>query len=208
MEEKRIKSVIPIYCLGGTFVLYSLTLPLHRITDLLIALGVSILMYFVASKVFPGKIVEVPRDINFTKSGDTEVDKMTTQGRAYIRRLQELETQIDDNNIQQQIRHLINISTQIFDFIAKNPAHARKLHSFMDYYYPQAMKFLENYAEFANKSVQGENIRTTLDKLSNGLSSIKEAFEHQLDNLFSDKAMDIRAEISVLENIMKREGVS
>jgi len=193
--------------MGIAFLAYSLIFPMYRITDIAIALGISILLYFPLNKVFPGKMTEVPKEVTFERSGDSAADAMLSQGRGYIKRLSELDMSIGNSEISRQISRLIDVSTQIFDFISKNPGHARKINTFMDYYYPTALKFLESYAEFDSKTVRGGNISASMQKISESLSKIEEAFEHQLDNLYSDKALDITTDITVLENIMRREGM-
>ena len=40
------------------------------------------------------------------------------------------------------------------------------------------------------------------------MSTIVTAFERQLDSLFGDQALDISTDITVLENMMAREGLS
>ena len=45
-------------------------------------------------------------------------------------------------------------------------------------------------------------------KIEDMLDTIVIAFEKQLDNLFSEEAMDISADITVLENMIEREGFS
>jgi hypothetical protein len=193
--------------MATAFALYCLLLPMHRITDLVIALAVAILIYRLAGLIFRGKIVELPREITFEKSGNDAADAMIAQGREYIRRLEELGKTIADPKIVGQIAHLQQISIQIFEFIQKNPGHVRKINTFMDYYYPTAIKLLDSYARFDTKSVRGENISEAMAKISDSLSKVEEAFAHQLDNLYSDKALDITTDIAVLENIMKSEGV-
>ena len=206
--QKRIKSVVPIYGMGCIFFLYALIMPMYRWTDLVIALGVAIISYILLNKIFPGAVVEV--EMTYQSTGDKSVDQLLSQGREYIQRLDQIKYsgKEGDKEIIQRITRLQDISRQMFDHIAKNPNQARKINTFMDYYYPTAIKFLESYTEYDNKIIKGENIRSTLDKIKESLVKFEEAFEHQLDNLFSDKAMDIRAEIAVLENIMKREGMS
>ncbi|MCL2397466.1 MAG: 5-bromo-4-chloroindolyl phosphate hydrolysis family protein [Defluviitaleaceae bacterium] len=205
--QKRIKSVVPIYGMAAVFLAYCFIFPMWRFADLAIGLGVAVLGFFALGKLFPGKIIEVPREVVFEKTGDAAADAILTQGREYIRRLGELGEMIDDEGITKQIVHLQEVSEDIFGFIAKNPGHARKINTFMDYYYPTAMKFLQSYADLCQKAVIGENISATLVKISASLVKIEEAFEHQLDSLYSDKALDITTDIAVLENIMKREGL-
>jgi len=180
---------------------------MHRIVDVVLALAVAIGTYFVAGLIFRGQIVEVPREISFEKSGNAAADAMIAQGRGYIKRLDELGQTIADVGIVNQIAHLQEISIQIFEFIQRNPGHARKLNTFMDYYYPTAIKLLDSYARFDTKSVRGENINDAMAKISDSLGKIQEAFVHQLDSLYSDKVLDITTDIAVLENIMKSEGV-
>ena len=203
----RKKSVIPIYMMAMAFLMYCLFLPMYRILDVILALLVSVLIYFLSGLIFRGKMVEVPREVSFDKSGDAAADAMIAQGRGYIQKLDELGQSIADVAIVNQIAHLQEISIQIFEFIQRNPGHARKLNTFMDYYYPTAIKLLDSYARFDTKSVKSENISETMAKISDSLGKIREAFAHQLDNLYSDKALDISTDIAVLENIMKSEGV-
>lgn len=205
--QKRIKSVVPIYLMGFLFLLYALIFPMWRFTDLFIGLGVAGLSYFLFGLVFRGQLVDLPREISFDKTGDGDADKMLALGASHVRRLSELGMAIGDEKIRRQIAHLQELSIQIFDFISKNPGHGRKISTFMDYYYPTALKFLENYADLDGKAAKGGNIAATLAKISESLSKIEEAFEHQLDSLYSDKALDITTDIAVLDNIMKREGL-
>jgi hypothetical protein len=50
--------------------------------------------------------------------------------------------------------------------------------------------------------VEGENIaRHDAQEIEDMLDTIVQAFEKQLDNLFSEEAMDISADITVLEGM-------
>ena len=198
--KKRIKSVIPIYGMGVVVVLYALIFPMYRAGDLLMALWIGILSYLLLNRLFPG--VEIEVDIS---TGDRDVDNIIAEGRGYIKRLDELRVQ--DGEVNRRITNLQRISRQIFDHIAKNPDQVRKINKFMDYYFPTALKFLENYAEYDEKRIKSENIQNTLDKIRSSLVSIEAAFEHQLDNLYSDKALDIEADVAVLESLIKQEGI-
>lgn len=202
--KKRVKSVLPIYGMGLVFFLYAIILPMHRFTDLAIALALSILAYRLFNWQIPGTEVEV--EITYKPTGDRALDAYLQQGRAYIERLEELKSLIQDSEVSRRISRMQGISRQIFDHISKNPDQARKINTFMDYYYPTAIKFLDHYAEYDSKGIKGENILGTLEKIRSSLSQFEEAFAHQLDNLYSDKALDIETDIAVLEDIMKREG--
>ena len=54
----------------------------------------------------------------------------------------------------------------------------------------------------------GENITGTMEKVEGMMATIVLAFEKQLDSLFGDQAMDISTDITVLDNMMAREGLT
>lgn len=203
--KKRIKSVIPIYLVGVAFALYALIAPMYTFIHLGIALAVSVAIYFLGNFIFRGKEIDMPKE--FEKSGNTAVDKMVAQGRGYMLNLEELKNKTNNQQLKQQITSLSQISTQIFDFVVKNPDKGRKLHTFMDYYFPTTLKFLENYVQLEVKAVKGENIQATMDNIKDSLSQIQKAFEQQLDILYKDSALDIKTDIAVLKNIMKQAGL-
>jgi len=202
---KREKSTAPIYGMAFIFALYTLIFPMLRWTDLLIAVAVAVISYIGLNKIFPGTLVEV--EVSYKATGNKNLDSLLVQGRAYIQRLEELKQQITDQEINLGIANLQQISRQIFEYVAEKPEQARKINTFMNYYYPTAMKLLERYAKYDSKEIKGENIVGTLDKIKASVSKIEEAFRHQLDNLFSDSALDIETDIAVLNDIMKREGL-
>ena len=47
-----------------------------------------------------------------------------------------------------------------------------------------------------------------MERVRGMMSTIVTAFERQLDSLFGDQALDISTDITVLDNMMAREGLS
>ena len=62
--------------------------------------------------------------------------------------------------------------------------------------------------DMSRQGVQGENITGTMEKVEGMMATIVLAFEKQLDSLFGDQAMDISTDITVLDNMMAREGLT
>jgi 5-bromo-4-chloroindolyl phosphate hydrolysis protein len=147
----------------------------------------------------------IPKE--FAKTGNTAADKLLEQGTANMLRLSYLCDQINCTDIKNNIKRLLATSSQIFDFISKNPEKSRKLHEFMDYYYPTVLKLLESYIDLNAKAIKGDNIHTSLAQITVALEKIEPAFTHQLDILFSDTSLDIKTDIIALENIMKQAGL-
>ena len=78
----------------------------------------------------------------------------------------------------------------------------------MSYYLPTTLKLLNTYAELAEQSVRGQNITATMTKIESMMDTIVVAFEKQLDSLFGAEALDISTDITVMENMLHREGLT
>jgi hypothetical protein len=78
----------------------------------------------------------------------------------------------------------------------------------MDYYLPTTLKILNAYDRMGAAGVSGENIDATKDKVEGMMDTICKAFDKQLDALFGEEALDISTDITVMENLLAREGLS
>jgi hypothetical protein len=55
--------------------------------------------------------------------------------------------------------------------------------------------------------VEGANIDGTMGKIESIMTTIVVSFHKQLDALFGDEALDISTDITVMENLLAREGI-
>lgn len=207
MIEKTEKSVIPIYSIGVTWLLWAVLLPMYSLLWLLLAGAVSVAVYFITSKIFPGEKILVPSEINIEKSGDSLADSIIEKGKSFIQELNSLNAEIESIDITKNISDITEASHNIFDFISKNPKNARQINTFIDYYYPTLIKLLNTYVELCAQDAKGDNIKTTLGKIEHTVEEVVPVFHKQLDNLFEDKALDISTDISVMKSILKSEGL-
>ena len=70
------------------------------------------------------------------------------------------------------------------------------------------MKILRSYARLDAQGVEGENISAAKERIEGMMDQVVEGFEKQLDKLFSSDAMDIAADVQVLENMLKKDGLA
>ena len=106
------------------------------------------------------------------------------------------------------IDRLEDLSAKIFAQVKADPKKLPQIRKFMDYYLPTTLKLLNAYDRMGAQGVNGENIDNTMQRVESMMGTIVTAFEKQLDMLFGSEAMDISTDITVLENMMKREGLS
>ena len=73
---------------------------------------------------------------------------------------------------------------------------------------PNAVNVLEQYAKLARQGVRGENAASIRAEVERNAASIATAFENQLDALYAAESMDLSADLTVLQNMMKGQGLS
>ena len=210
MKTKTIvhKSAAPIYAAAVTWVLYALLFPLYQVGHFLLAAGASAVVALIARLLCRDVTEEVEIPEEPVTTGNPELDKMIADGDGAIKAMRALNDSIQDEKISGQIDRLEEVSTRIFQYVKDNPAKLPQIRKFMSYYLPTTIKLLTAYDQMSRQGVAGQNITGTMEKVEGMMSSIVLAFEKQLDSLFGDEAMDISTDITVLENMMVREGLA
>ena len=115
---------------------------------------------------------------------------------------------IDDEEISRKIYRIEHLTEKIFDYLEQHPQREDDLRTFMDYYLPQTLKTLEAYARLEAQGIETDAIRQTKAKISGILDKLCDGYEKQLDKLFQTDAMDIYADISVMEQMLQKDGLT
>lgn len=115
---------------------------------------------------------------------------------------------IDDEEISRKIDRIETLTGKIFDYLEKHPERESDLQAFMDYYLPQTLKTLEAYARLEAQGIETDSIRMAKAKISGILDKLCDGYEKQLDKLFETDAMDITADIAVMERMLKKDGLT
>lgn len=199
------KPAAPLYAAAAAWVLYALLFPLYRPGHFVIALAASAVVYGIARLFCKDIVEEVPQEPETT--GNQELDQMIAQGKGALEEMRRLNDSIQDAAISAQIERLSQVSDKIFQQVQKNPTQLPQIRKFMSYYLPTTLKLLNAYDRMSGTGVSGENIDTTLAKVEGMMRTIVAAFEKQLDSLYGAEALDISTDITVLENMMAREGL-
>ena len=139
---------------------------------------------------------------------DPALAKMLTDGAQAITEMRRLNERIQDEKVSAAIDQMERISGKIFAQVQSDPEKLPQIRRFMDYYLPTTLKLLRAYDEMSSQGVAGENISGTMAKVEQMLDTIVTAFARQLDGLFGADAMDISTDISAMEAMLAREGLT
>lgn len=119
-----------------------------------------------------------------------------------------LNDQIEHEGVSSQIDRIERSARRIFEHRQNFPEAEKELRSFLDYYLPTTLKMLRKYSDLEEQGIQGDNIRTTMEKIETALDNVAAGFEKQLDNLYQSDMFDITSDIAAMEQMMAREGLS
>ena len=215
MEGTR-KPVAPFYAVAVLWVVYGLLFPLYTATHYILLAVVSVVVFLAVNALCKnggtvGAAEEAPKKEEKPKeetTGNPELDKMLKDGRLAIAEMKRLDDNIADAGISADIVRLEQVSQKIFDEVKHDPKKLPQIRKFMDYYLPTTLKLLNSYDRMSAAGVSGENIDATLSKVEGMMRTIVAAFEKQLDALYGTEALDISTDITVLETMMAREGLT
>jgi len=112
---------------------------------------------------------------------------------------------IADPELSTKIDRLEDITARIFRAVEEDPDKQEKIKTFLNYYMPTTQKLLDSYAQFEAAGVEGENLRQAKSRIEATMDSIIRGFEHQLDELYKADAMDVDADIRVMETMLRRD---
>ena len=212
------RSVVPIYLVGGVWLVSGLFLSLHSMSDYVVCAVASAVAFVAGKALFPDKSYEMPGEKEQSKkepekkakpksTGNPEIDKLIGERDKALSEMRRLNDAIVDETISAQIDHLEEVTGKIIDHVVAEPKKLPQIRRFLDYYLPTTLKILNAYDRMDSTGISGDNINTTKAKVEKMMDTITQAFDKQLDSLFGAEALDISTDITVMENLLAREGL-
>lgn len=127
---------------------------------------------------------------------------------ATLRRIRKINDAIENPEISAKIDRIESLTAKIFCLLEEKPEKAGELRSFMNYYLPQTLKILENYATLEAQGIEGDNIAEAKMKIEGMMDKVVDGYETQLDKLFADDVLDISADLKVMESMLAKDGLT
>ncbi|MDD4715895.1 MAG: 5-bromo-4-chloroindolyl phosphate hydrolysis family protein [Oscillospiraceae bacterium] len=210
-RKKVKKSAMPVYVIAAIW-LVSLLFPIGQLISFLIrGVVLSLIGFFIAKLIWRDREIVEPEsqpEEEKKQPGNPGIDVLMEEGDRAISEMRRLNRNIENEAVSRQIDEMEKLTIKIFDHIIANPEKLPQIRKFLDYYLPTTLKILNAYDRMGSQGVSGENIDGTMGKIEQLMETVTVAFRRQLDALFGDEAMDIASDITVLENMMAREGLT
>ena len=197
-------SVLPWYGAALVWLVMGLAAPLYRLPVFLVTAALSAVVFVLAKKICPPRIVE--REVGF-HTGVDDVDEMLASMETQLNQLHALNEALPDPTLSAAMARMEQAGRGMVEVVEQSPAKAKTARRFANYYLPDAVKVLGQYAALARQGVRGENAAAVKAEVEQNAAQIATAFEHQLDALYAAESMDLSADLEVLQNLMKGQGL-
>ena len=211
------KSPAPLYLAGAVWLFFGMFLSLYRVSDYLLCAGLSIGAALIGKALYPDRTYDVPEsqaagaqpkaEEKKTSTGNADLDALIGERDKAISEMRRLNTAIEDPTISSQIERLESDTVKIIQHVVEHPDKLPQIRKFMNYYLPTTLKILNAYDRMDDAGISGENIDSTKTRVEKMMGTIVTAFDKQLDALFGDEALDISTDITVMEQMLAREGL-
>ena len=210
MKKKKRKALLgSLIAAGAVFALYSSIFSLNKVSDFLIGGGLAVLVGWLGYQMGQGLDTskKAPAQKKIPVTGIESVDQLVRSGQDMIASIRDENRQIPDPELSEKIDQLETISNQIFLTVTDKPEKAPQIRRFMDYYLPTVLKMLTNYRKLDEREVTGENAAKTKKSVEEAMDIVLDAFRKQHDQLYQHDMLDVTTDISVLETLMKQDGL-
>lgn len=226
MATIKKKSVAPFYAVAAVWLLWAVVGPLYTVGHIIGAAVVSVIVFILAKAIWPDKewttpeptpapekaaprqtAQEAPKAPEKKTTGNPEIDALIDERDKAVSEMNRLNDSIRDPGISAQIDRLESTTKRIIDVVVEQPAKLPQIRKFLNYYLPTTLKLLNAYDRMDAVGVSGVNIDGTKGKIEDMMNTVCAAFDKQLDALFGDEALDISTDITVLEQMLAREGI-
>ena len=204
IEQKK-KPVLPLYLAALVWPVVAVLTPIYQLSGILLAAGLSCLVYAVAAKLCPTRVVRTPVAFD---TGSADVDNLLRGVAANLDALHQLNEDIPDPALSDAISRMEKAGRSIAAAVEQTPSKAGQIDRFARYYLPELVKILGAYALMEKQGVQGENAAQILNQVRANAATMATAFENQLDALYAAEAMDVSTDIEVLDSILKSQNLA
>ncbi|HJD20317.1 MAG TPA: 5-bromo-4-chloroindolyl phosphate hydrolysis family protein [Candidatus Gemmiger faecigallinarum] len=205
LQEIRKKPVLPLWLAALAWPVGALIFPVYTLWGLVAAAALSVVVYFVAARLCPVRIVT--REVPYA-TGSEDVDAMLAGIEKNLDALHDLNVAIPDARLSAEMDRMERAGWGILQAIEANPDKAGQIDRFARYYLPEVVKIMAAYARMEQGGIKGDNADQIQSEVRANAATMATAFENQLDSLYSAEAMDISTDIQVLDTILKSQNLA
>ena len=141
-----------------------------------------------------------------THSGG-ELDEMLQEAARDLKQLRRSAAQVQDGAVRRQGNALADTGEKILEYLHANPQKIPSTRRFLTYYIDTTGKILRQYVQFQQAGLQTAEVAAFQAKVRDLLPRLCAEFDRQFSRLMADERFDLEADMDVIDNMLKSEGI-
>lgn len=200
-----VKSALPYWIAAIVFFVFGLIVPIYRIGLLLLGLA---LAFFAGWLTKCGVKPETKRILVPFTTGNPEIDDAVAEFERAAAAIEKDRLAVENTHptAAAQMGEIVTLTRKLGGLVAEDAEDLHRCRRFMNYYLPTTVKLADKYVYITGKE-SGENVDETRASIESAFVTVRDAFRKQYDALFADDALDITTDVTVLETMLKKDGI-
>lgn len=114
---------------------------------------------------------------------------------------------IRDGQLRQQTEEMCRVAGNVLAYLEKHPEKIPAARRFIDYYQDTASALLAKYVELESSGLTEGQTQGLTENMKRAAAALTEAFQKQLGKMVENEVTDMEADVAVLEQVMRMEGL-
>lgn len=114
---------------------------------------------------------------------------------------------IRDGQLRQQTEEMCRAAGNVLAYLEKHPEKIPAARRFIDYYQDTASALLAKYVELESAGLTEGQTQGLTENMKRAAAALTEAFQKQLGKMVENEVTDMEADVAVLEQVMRMEGL-
>ena len=205
---------VGIICFGAAFALISAIFHPHKLFSYIFTTIVSGIIGIVGGIMGSGldttthnkqdEALEMVKE----DTGNAEVDAVLAKGRELIQEIRTENDLIPDSRLSMQLDALERECAEVFSIVYDKPEKISQIRKFMEYYLPTTLKMVKAYRMLDERGVPGREAALAKQRIGDVIDAVIQGAQKLKENLYQDDVLDINTDIDVMEQMLKRDGLT
>ncbi len=201
-QIKVLPSGLPFIAAGAVWFILALILPIYKLYALILTVAIAAAAFVFLNFKRRKQLEELPPAPPVKVRAEEMAKKIDACRETLISQQQ----QIKSETLSSTVGSMAITMDLIADEVEKDPKDRNKVRKLANHYTAMITGLVDKYIQLEAQGAEGENIRSSMERIEEGLSGADKALKRILDDMFSDDAMEVSADITVLEQLLKTEG--
>ena len=201
-QIKVLPSGLPFIAAGAVWFILALILPIYKLYALILTVAIAAAAFVFLNFKRRKQLEELPP----APPVKVRAEEMAKKIDACRQTLLKQQQQIKSETLSSTVGSMAITMDLIADEVEKDPKDRNKVRKLANHYTAMITGLVDKYIQLEAQGAEGENIRSSMERIEEGLSGADKALKRILDDMFSDDAMEVSADITVLEQLLKTEG--